>query len=223
MNFLQICQDVYREGGISGQLSSTQNQSGEAARIVGWVKKAYLEILNDQPDAWNFTRESAVKQLTAGVGTYSFEDLGITNGVQWEADTMRLALNSDLSDEAHLSELDFAAFRNKWLFAGNRTLQGTPDAVSIDNDTKLRVGPIPNAAFWLVFDYKAMPELVSDTDVPVLPSRFHNAIVWRALRHYGLYEAAPEVVARADIAYKEAMLQLTVDQTAEVVVGGPLC
>ena len=223
MNFLQLCQDLYREGGISGQISSTQNQTGEAARVVGWVQKAYLEILNDQPDAWNFTRESAVKQLTAGVGTYSFEDLDITNGVQWDTDTMRFATSDDLSDEAHLSELDFASFRNTWQFGPARTQQGSPADVSVDNDTKLVIGPIPAAAVWLVFDYKAMPMLISDSDVPVLPSRFHNAIMWRALRHYGLYEAAPEVVARADIAYKEAMLQLTVDQTPEVQVEGPLC
>ena len=223
MNFIQLCQDVYREGGISGQISSTQNQTGEALRVVGWVQKAYLEILNDQPDAWNFTRESAVKQLTAGVGTYSFEDLGITNGVQWEVDTMRWAASEDLSDEAHLSKIDFASFRDTWRFGPARTQQGVPADVSVDNDTKLVIGPIPATAVWLVFDYKAMPTLISDTDTPVLPSRFHNAIVWRALRHYGLYEAAPEVVARADIAYKEAMLQLTVDQTPEVQVEGPLC
>lgn len=223
MNFLQLCQDVFREGGISGLISSTQNQTGEAARVVGWVQKAYLEILNDQPDAWNFTRESAVKQLTAGIGTYSFEDLGITNGVQWYTETMRWATNEDLSDEAHLSEIDFANFRNTWMFGVSRTAQGQPADVSVDNDTKLRIGPIPAAAYWLVFDYKAMPTLISDTDVPVFPARFHNAIVWRALRHYGLYEAAPEVVARADIAYKEIMLQLTIDQTPEVEVEGPLC
>ena len=223
MNFLQLCQDVFREGGISGLISSTQNQTGEASRVVGWVQKAYLEILNDQPDAWNFTRESAVKQLNAGIGTYSFEDLGITNGVQWDTGTMRYASASDLSDEAHLYEMDFASFRNTWRFGPARTLQGTPADVSVDNDTKLVIGPIPSTAVWLVFDYKAMPTLISDSDVPVLPLRFHNAIVWRALRHYGLYEAAAEVVARADIAYKEVMLQLTVDQTPEVVVGAPLC
>ena len=223
MNFLQLCQDVFREGGISGQISSTQNQTGEASRVVGWVQKAYREILNDQPDAWNFTRESATKQLTAGVGTYSFADLAIVGGVQWDTSTMRYAASSDLSDEAHLTELDFATFRNTWQFGPSRTQQGTPADVSVNNETSLVIGPIPAAAGWIVFDYKAMPTLISDTDTPVIPERFHNAIVWRALRHYGLYEAAPEVVARADIAYKETMLQLTIDQTPEVQIGEPLC
>lgn len=223
MNFLQICQDVYREGGISGQITSTQNQTGEALRVIGWVQKAYLEILNDQPDAWNFVRESAVKQVTAGIGAYSFEDFSITNGVQWETSTMRWANSADLSDEAHLGELDFASFRDTYLFGSARTQTGTPTDVSVDNDTKLVLGPTPAAAGWIVFDYKAVPSLITDTDAPVLPVRFHNAIMWRALRHYGLFEAAPEVVARADIAYKETMLQLTIDQTPEVQIEGALC
>ena len=223
MNFLQICQDVYREGGISGQISSTQNQTGEAARVVGWVQKAYLEILNDQPDAWNFVRKSVTKQLTPGVGTYSFADLALTDAVQWDTSNMRYAVAADLSDEAHLTECDFTTFRDTWLFGSARTMQGDPADVSVNNDTNLVIGPIPAAAYWLVFDYMAIPSLLSNTDTPVLPTRFHNAIVWRALRHYGLFEAAPEVVARADIAYKETMLQLTVDQTPEVQIEGPLC
>lgn len=223
MNFLQICQDVFREGGISGQISTTQNQTGEAARVVGWVQKAYLEILNDQPEAWNFVRKTATKQLTAGIGTYSFADFGLTDAVQWDTDTMRYASASDLSDEAHLFKRDFATFRDTWLFGAARMQQGTPVDVSVDNDTKLVIGPIPSQAYWLVFDYMAVPSLTSDADTPVIPTRFHNAIAWRALRHYGLYEAAPEVVARADIAYKEAMLQLTVDQTPEVQVEGAIC
>lgn len=223
MNFLQICQRVFIEGGLSGQITSTQNQSGEALRVVGWAKSAYEEVLNDQPEAWNFTRETATKQLTAGVGAYSFEDFAISNGVQFDLDTVRYASQSDLSDEAHLSKIEFADFRNKYQFGVARTQTGTPAEVSIDNDTKLVFGPTPANAGWVSFEYKAMPTLLSDTDIPVLPSRFHMAIMWRALRHYGLYEAAPEVVARADIAYKEAMLLLTVDQTPEVQIEEPLC
>lgn len=223
MNFLQLCQRVFIEGGVSGQLSSTQNTSGEALRIVNWVKSAYEEILNDQPEAWVFVRKTVSKQLTAGIGTYSFADLAIADGVQWDDDTVTYATTSDLSDEASLNKLSFTKFQSVHRFGSTRVKTGTPVDVSIDNSTSLVLGPIPDKAGWLTFDYKAMPTLISDNDVPVLPARFHSAIIWRALRHYGLYEAAPEVVARADIAYKEVMLQLTIDQTPEVEVEGPLC
>jgi len=72
--------------------------------------------------------------------------------------------------------------------------------------------------------YQQMPATFQDDgDESVLPERYDTAIVWRALRHYGLFEAAPEVVARADMAYKETMQQLWMDQAPEVLVGDPLC
>ena len=49
------------------------------------------------------------------------------------------------------------------------------------------------------------------------------AIVWRALRHYGMFESAPEVVMRADSNYNEIILRMTLDQSPEIVVGPPLC
>jgi len=47
--------------------------------------------------------------------------------------------------------------------------------------------------------------------------------VWRALRHYGMFESAPEVVMRADAAYNEIMLRMTLDQSPQIVVGPALC
>ena len=73
--FLQICQRVFIEGGISGQISSTQNQSGEAGRVVAWVAGAYKEILNDQSINWKFLRKTVNVQLTPDKQAYSFGDL----------------------------------------------------------------------------------------------------------------------------------------------------
>jgi hypothetical protein len=205
-------------------ITSTQNQNGEALRIVTWVRSAYLEILNDQGIVWKPIRETVSVQLTPGVGRYSFADLNLDGGVQWDTRSMRVAVNADLSDETFVNHMGFKEFRDYWLFSSRRTVISRPLNVAVDDATDLRIAPIPDQAYWLNMQYEHFPpQFQNDTDTSVLPERYDTAIVWRALRHYGLYEAAPEVVARADMAYKETMQQLWLDQTPEVVVGAPLC
>ena len=118
----------------------------------------------------------------------------------------------------------FPEFRDYWLFSSRRDVISRPLNASVDNDTKLRIAPLPAAEYWLHGQIQVMPaQLVDADDTPILPDRFHMAIVWRALRHYGMYEAAPEVVVRADVAYKEVMQHLWMDQSPEVIIGSPLC
>lgn len=224
MNYLSICQRVFTEGGISGQINSVQNQSGEANRVVGWVASAYKEILNDQSLNWKFLRKTVNVQLEAGKQAYSFADLALAGGVQFDTRSMRVAVRPDLADETDLGHMSFKAFRDFWQFSSRRLMQSRPLNVAVNDDTELVFGPTPDQAYWVSMQYQLMPEdFTNNTDTPIIPSRFHMAIVWRALRHYGIYEAGPEVVARADLAYKEVMLQLEIDQAPEVTVGGALC
>lgn len=224
MNFIQLCQRVYAEGGLSGDITSTVNQTGESHRVVGWVSSAYQEVLNDQGLSWTFLRKEATVQLTQGVGEYSFSDLNLAEGVQWDTRTMRVAVNPNLSDETFLQHMGFQQFRDYWLFSSRRTVTSRPLNAAVDLSTHLRIAPLPAGDYWLSFQYLINPEkLINNEDTLVIPDRFQMIVVWRAVRHYGMFEAAPEVVARADMALKEITLQLEMDQGFEVVVGGPLC
>lgn len=224
MNFLQLCQRVFSEGGISGQIVSVENQTGEALRVVNWVAQANIDIINDQGMTWNFVRKDVAVKLTAGKGTYSFSELNLADGVQWDTRSMRIAMNPDLSDETFVSHMGFAAFRDYWLFSSRRTMQSRPLNASVDGNTHLVVGPIPDQDYMLALQYDGMPSpLIENGDKPFFPERFHMAVVWRALRNYGMFEAAPEVVARADLEFKTVMLQLTIDQAPEVTCGGAIC
>ena len=224
MNFLDLCRRVFSEGGISGNINSTVNQTGEALRVVNWVNQAYQDLLNDQAIGWNFLRASASVQLTPGIGTYSFSDLGLATGVQWDTRSMRVAVNSNLADETFLQHMRFSNFRDFWLFSSRRTVTSRPLNAAVDNETNLRIAPLPDQPYWLTLQYQIQPDsLLEDDDVPLFPARFHMALVWKALRSYGMFEAAPEVVARADTEYHVMKLQLEIDQSPEVVVGDPIC
>ena len=224
MNFLTLAQRVFIEGGISGQINAVQNQTGEALRIVTWVNAAYREILNSDQFSFGFIRREKQSQLVIGKGTYSKTDLNLPLLGQWDTSTMRVSVNQDRSDESFVFNLRWPDFRDYWRFSTRSITTGRPLNCSVDQDTNLQVGPLPEVAYWLNFQYlEVPPDMLDDGDVPVIPERWQMAIVWRALRHYGMFEAAPEVVMRADAAYNEIMLRMTLDQTPEIVVGAPLC
>lgn len=224
MNFLQLCQAVYLEGGLSGQITATQNQTGEAARVVHWVANAYQEVLNDQAINWNFLRKTVAVQLTADKQDYTLAELNLATAVQWNPKAMRVAVNSNFADETFLENQRYPTFRDYWLFSSRRTTKSRPLNVTVSPENKLLVAPIPDQNYWLSMEYLNGPaKLIEPADQPVFPQRFHMAIVWRALRHYGMFEAAAEVVARANTMYHEVMLQLAMDQGFEIVTGDPIC
>jgi len=222
--FLQIVQDVYREGGISGQINSVQNQTGEALRVVKWVQEAYREICNADQYQLYFLRGEVTVQLTPGKAVYTKDDLNLPLLGQWDTRSMRVSLNANKHDETFVFNMRWPEFRDYWLFSSRRDTFSRPLNCSVDENTHLRIAPVPDAPYYLSFQQIIVPpDLIDSDDVPIIPDRWQMAIVWRALRHYGMYESAPEVVMRADSAYNEIMLRMTLDQSPEIVVGGPLC
>jgi hypothetical protein len=224
MNFLQLCQRVFIEGGIAGQITTVVNQQGEALRVVKWVQDAYLQLLNDQGLVWNFLKGSSSVQLTVGKGDYTFAELNLPGGVQWDTRSMRVSVNADLSDETFLIQMRFPMFRDYWLFSSRRTVQSRPLNAAVDDDTNLRIAPIPDVPYWLTLQWQEMPPMLNvNDDTMIIPERFEMVVVWLALRHYGMFEAAPEVVARADKHYQIMKQQLELDQSYEVIAGAPIC
>ena len=62
----------------------------------------------------------------------------------------------------------------------------------------------------------------ANTDTPSLPSKFHLAIVYKAMVAYGLYEAAAEQIQRGQTEYEKWMRRILADQNKEVFSGGAL-
>jgi hypothetical protein len=171
-----------------------------------------------------FLRKQIRIKLTQGKGAYTGSELGVDDLATWDAGGLRVASVDNLSDETLVVKQPWEEFRNMWLFSSRRDILSRPLNSTVTPDFKLQVAPLPDRDYWLVGEYVFEPvELRADTDIPVLPKRFHMAIVWRALRSYGMFESAPEVVMRADDALNEIMLRMTIDQTPEIQVGGPAC
>jgi hypothetical protein len=119
--------------------------------------------------------------------------------------------------------MDWEMFRDYYLFGNQRTVTGRPTFFSVKPDKSLVIGPVPDAIYTVNGEYfRQATDLVGDTDVPGITEEYHMLIVWRALRAYGLYESASEVVLRADGEIKRMMSKIENDQMPEITSGPPL-
>ena len=67
--YLELCQRLIEEAGISGTMASVQNQEREFKRVVEWVARATTEVEGRWFD-WNFLHVFATVNLIIGVRDY---------------------------------------------------------------------------------------------------------------------------------------------------------
>lgn len=232
MNYLQLTQRLARECGVAGTGPvSTQNQTGEAARLANWINTAWMEI-QGLHDTWGFLRKSFEFTALQGVGDYTPDGgpgvgAGLTDFRYWFKETLRCWRSAiGFDDEQWMVEWEYQVFRNTYRFNANRTLQGRPLVFAMQPNSKaLMLGPLPDDTYTVIGEYQARPvPLVNDTDEPDLgtSTELQMIIVYKAMMSYGLYEAAPEVIQRAQVQYQRLLNQLEREQLSEVYYGNPL-
>lgn len=217
--FLNLVQRLGREVGASGTLLSVAHATGEYARLVDWVGQAWIEIQEAHPD-YLWQRKSIDFETVVGQGRYFPPEftVPVTDFENWRNGSFRVYLDT-VGNENLMSQLPYDAYRNTYLYGTTRTTQGYPTVVTVAPDKALLIALIPDRVYHIVADYYTLPqELTLDTDVPTMPSRFHMAIVYKAMQWYGSYENAPEVVMRGIDGYTRLMSNLIYDQTQSVTV-----
>lgn len=231
MNYLQLCQTVKREAGITGAVPTTMTgQVEEMLRVGQWVNAAWQDIqtLHDQ---WEFMRSSFSFNTVAQTGSYAYGSavdtstgLAISNFGNWKRDSFRKYLVvSGSSSEMYLPYLDYKTFRDMYLFGAQRTNYAPPAVFTIDPQKRIALGNSPDTIYNVNGEYWTGPTtLALDADVPTMPSQFHMAIVWKALAHYGMYEAAAEAVTRGKDEYPRWLSRLEADQMPKITWGEPL-
>ena len=226
MTFLEICQRLRQEAGISGTgPTAVTGQSGEMLRVVDWAKSAYENIQNKYPH-WEFLRFDFSFPTVAATATYAPTDagVGLTEHTKWVRDSLRIYLTATgVNDEQWLTCIPWATFRDTRLFGANRSVSGRPTEFAVRPNQSIVLWPTPDAVYTVVGEYFKRPQVMSaDADEPVFPREFHMAIAWRALVLYGGFESASEAYSRAVIEYNEIMAKLEIDQLPGISVGGTL-
>ena len=169
-------------------------------------------------------RESFNFNTTSGTWEYSPTAAGLTDFGNWKRDSFRCA--SDLTlyrDEQLLNYMEWTTFRNLYRYANMRNTTARPVVVSIMPNKDLAFGSTPDGIYVIDGEYYTQPVTLSaDSDTPLLPARFHMAIVYRAMMYYAGYEAAPEVMARGDFEYRRLYSRMEIDQLPTLISGPPL-
>lgn len=231
MNYLQLCQRMIREAGISGvsSFTSTVGVTGEAQRVTDWISTAWTEIQGKCED-WGFMRASYLNPtgpagqaipgtsfptvsgqsaypLGAGPGTTNVASL-----LKWDEYSFRsfTTTNVNKQDEIFLDPISYDDWRDGYLLGALRQVRTRPVAVAIAPDMSVCLGPVPNGNYTIEGDYWVTPQAFAvDADVPKgLPIQDHMIIVYEALKYYSAYESAPEVADRAETEFNKMFKRL---------------
>jgi hypothetical protein len=199
MTFLELVNKLRRECSVSGSgLPSVTNQTGESARLVGWIQQAYNEIQALNVD-WFFLRKQGTFTTVPGINLITPPtDLNVWDVERFYDD-----------DGNQVVAIEYAKFDRKI----NPSETGKPDLIIIRNDNRLLLERMPDGAYQYHYDYFRKPfTLTTDLDVPAMPEQFHMAIVARAMILYGNYESAAEIIKQGTEAYTIALKQLEMNQ-----------
>lgn len=211
MNFLELCQAVAVEAGISGTIASVNGQSGEAARVIKWVKRAYNAIQLLHPE-WEFLRADAVFATTAGNDTYSATAASLTSFGEWRLrgdDWRCYATAQGTKDEQPVRFMKYDQFRHVCLYGTQRDDRDRPQVVTVRPNQSLQFWPTPDASYTIVGEYFQAPlQMVANADIPVFGARFHDAVMWRAMMFYAEFEGDSTVYASAQNELKPLIAQM---------------
>lgn len=223
--FLQLCQSVRQEAGISGTgpLAVT-NQQGEMKRVVDWVARAYRDVQNLHRD-WNFLLSDFTFVTINNNQEYTPASVNLPEFQSWDTESFRIYENArGIDDEVWLRYYPWNDFRDTYIRSGNRDALGRPLAWTIrPTDDAVVLWPLPDTEYTIVGEYyKRAQVMVNNDDSPIFPQQFHDVLMWRALMFYGGFESAAEVYSMAKGEYGDTLSKLRRDQLPKITVGGSI-
>ena len=232
--FLQLVNLARSEAGVAGgDLATLQTGlSLESTRFKNWVANAWNDIQTKHTD-WQFLRFAGEFDTVANQAGYTPAQAKVTTtgtpaGTpilgNWKKDSFRVSTSgNNYDDEMLLNFIPWWQYRNLYQYGNMRSQRSRPVAYSIDPQKNLYFGIVPNGAYTIGFEYYRTPiALSADADTPAMPDRFHNLIAYKALRAYGIFMSAPEVIIRADEKISQLEPQLEIDQLLPIESGPPL-
>lgn len=227
MNFLQLCQRLRQEAGLTGSgPTTTVGQTGISKQIVDWINTAYIDILSQHTN-WHFMQDEFSFETVASQRAYSIAETGVTDLEKWKVDdygSFRVYLTSSgIANEQYMYSILWDDYRQMYLYGATRTAEGLPSYFSIQPDKGLNFYLVPNDIYTITGEYFKVPtELSGDTDEPIFPSQFHILIIWRALMFYAGFDAANEKYVMGKNEYTKVLMRLEIDQLPQMTFGAPL-
>lgn len=213
MTFLELCQRVRQESGISGSgPESVLNQRSILQKVVEWVRQADLDIQRLHGD-WFFLWRMGNANLTAGITQYTSASLNLPGTLQ---DLLMLDING--YPLRYYSWKEFKAARRQL-----NEQQGLPTEYTIRPDNVIVINPAPSSDIVATAEYSiAVEPLTNDNDESVIPTRFHDIIVHKALMYYASHEEDASLYQVHESRYEQVLSELSADQLPKISMNGSL-
>lgn len=230
MNYLQLCQYVQRYIAAGNDLPGSGNpttvvgQTGLYKEIADWVADAYRDIQQENSQ-WLFRQGAGNFQLTSGVGTYSKATI---QALIADYERIYPYRNGDVQFITATGTYSRETVNNcyyipyeKW--GGVMAINFAVNAPAAP-PVYFTVAPDESLIFWTVptlgvisvqFQYtKTVQLLTADTDIPMWPSEWHDAIAWRAIRYWSVVRESANKFALADAELQRVMASMRTTQLA---------
>lgn len=232
MNFLEICQKVDVTSGIQGMIQNVQNIVGAQEVIVHAVRDGFID-LQEERMTWEFMRRTIAFTTQVDKKEYTNFDIFGAPPVdpqptdpydtfgRWQK--LKPLISYRLQDLTTLrySKMVFVDFREFRHHLMNQVKTGTPRYVTAnEQNNNLLLHPTPDKAYSIEADYFVEPQILNDNaNVPILPSRFHQMLVYRGLDRVGNFYGNNGLYQRYAVADAKMTGNLYRDQVpAEAVV-----
>lgn len=220
MNFVDLVEDLRVECGVSGtRLITVQSLNGELDRLRKWTVDAWNMIQMKHQD-WKFLRAYFTFTTTAGKQSYTPAEAGVPLLDLWQQDSVWMYQASrGVVDQMPLGAMGWEHFRRMYIMGGQP--QARPMAFSISPEKTFWLGMVPDSQYTITGEYWRDPQTLElDTDTPLMPAKFHKLIVLEAMKKYAGYEAAAEVMQRANSESGALWNALVIDQLPQVTIAG---
>lgn len=208
MNFLQICQRVNEIVGFQGSVKSV-TPTGYQSVLVTAVKDTYEDIQRYRPD-WEWLKSSRSINVSNAKQQYTLTEL-------WAGDTV------DLIEYRYIvydyRRMMFIPYDEFVLRDFTNYTPTDPKMFTVEPASKdLIIQPI-DQLYTLQLHYTKQPdELTINTDVPVIPLRHHQLIVYGAIMKLSTFVGNPTLYDTYSVKYAEALGQLMREENPAKII-----
>lgn len=214
MNFLELCQRVRQESGISGDGPLTVvNQTGILAKVVEWVRQADLDIKRQRND-WKFLWKLIDGTFTAATKQFSLIDIGLQPGDKIK----EISIGGRV-----LRLIGWECYKDRGYWAADAALvsnQRTPECYAVRPDGAIVVWPIPDKDYTVSIEAsKSVEPMLANSDISEIPAAHHDVILQKALMYYASHEEDNSLYQVANARYENAIVLLSSESLPAVTIG----
>lgn len=186
MTFLEICNQVIRIMGIQGTLTDVENPKGIHRNIVEAVRSSWIDIQNLRED-WTFMQYTTnlLNTVEDQIIYTPTEVFGTATAAEYLG-TYQRKRGVFLTENGKNSMLAYVPWEN-YPFMDN-TSATKPTWFTVNPANNNIYFQKPNGVYNITIRYIRSPQdLAINTDVPFIPTRYHQVISYKAVERASAY------------------------------------